>query len=197
MGNGFVGPIRSYLFAPGSRPEVLGKLPRSHPDGAVIDLEDAVPVAQKDEARANAAVAVPRLLQESPDLAVFIRVNSVRTPWFFNDVAALPGSLTGVVVPKLESLDDVSIITSTLADAGLHVPVVAGIETAFGVENVREILRSPVAAVYFGAEDFATDIAWFAYGPGARGVVRPIASSSRGSTVRRSGDRPSGAPSSG
>ena len=32
--------LRSLLFAPASRPDVLRKLPRSAPDGVVIDLED-------------------------------------------------------------------------------------------------------------------------------------------------------------
>ncbi|GIS98893.1 MAG: hypothetical protein CM1200mP26_06060 [Acidimicrobiales bacterium] len=39
--------LRSLLFAPGNRAEVLLKLPRSAPSAAVIDLEDAVPPDRK------------------------------------------------------------------------------------------------------------------------------------------------------
>ena len=46
--------LRSLLFAPASRPDVLAKLPRSNPDGVVVDLEDAVPAHGKADARPHA-----------------------------------------------------------------------------------------------------------------------------------------------
>ncbi|SVB94718.1 uncharacterized protein METZ01_LOCUS247572, partial [marine metagenome] len=43
--------MRSLLFAPGNRADVLAKLPRTSPSAAAIDLEDAVPPDRKPEAR--------------------------------------------------------------------------------------------------------------------------------------------------
>jgi citrate lyase beta subunit len=46
--------IRSLLFAPAIRPDILAKLTRTKADAFVIDCEDAVPLARKVEARAMA-----------------------------------------------------------------------------------------------------------------------------------------------
>ena len=54
--------MRSLLFAPGNRADVLAKLPRSAPSAAVIDLEDAVPPDRKSEARAVAHQVAPSLV---------------------------------------------------------------------------------------------------------------------------------------
>lgn len=154
--------LRSVLFAPGNRAEVLAKLPRSGPDAAVIDLEDAVAPSAKREARAVARNAAGQLAAGHPELALFVRVNAVPTEWFAPDVVeALSGALTGVVVPKLESGHQVREVVAALDAHGLEdLVVVAGIESAAGVEAVRDVLdASPrIAAAYFGAEDFVADM---------------------------------------
>ena len=97
--------LRSLLFAPASRPDVVAKLPRSGPDGVVLDMEDAVPPGGKVEARTVARELGPKLATEHPELAVYVRVNSVVSEWFDDDVrTALTPELAGVVVPKLESV---------------------------------------------------------------------------------------------
>jgi citrate lyase subunit beta / citryl-CoA lyase len=152
--------LRSLLFAPASQPDVLAKLPRSEPDGVVIDLEDAVPAGGKVDARRHARELGPKLAHEHPDLAVYVRVNAVPSPWFDDDVrAALDPSLAGVVVPKLESSAQVTQVAAALEANGLaHLHVCAGIETVTGVAQADDVLRAPVAVAYFGAEDFIADI---------------------------------------
>jgi citrate lyase subunit beta/citryl-CoA lyase len=152
--------LRSLLFAPASRPDVLAKLPRSSPDGVVIDLEDAVPADAKASARPNALAAGSELAIEHPHLAVYVRVNAVPTEWFSRDVReGLAPELTGVIVPKLESSAQLDVVGDALDAAGLgHLHVLAGIETAQGVESARELFRDPVAAAYFGAEDYVADL---------------------------------------
>ena len=44
-------PIRSLLFAPGNRPELLGQAWKTDADALIFDLEDSVPDDAKDEAR--------------------------------------------------------------------------------------------------------------------------------------------------
>ena len=152
--------LRSVLFAPATRADVLAKLPRSLPDAAIIDLEDGVSVQAKDGARNIARSAVENLTASHPEMRWFVRINAVGTPWFDDDVAqALTPPLTGVVLPKYESLEQLERLRSALEQQGLgHLIVLAGIETALGVEWVGQTLHAPIAAVYFGAEDFIADM---------------------------------------
>jgi citrate lyase subunit beta/citryl-CoA lyase len=151
--------LRSLLFAPASRADVLAKLPRSEPDGVVIDLEDAVPADGKVAARDTARTAARELASGHPHLAVYVRVNSVPTEWFAADVAdACIPELAGIVVPKLESPEELDTVARALSAGLEHLHVVAGTETALGVDRAREIYRPPVAACYFGAEDFVADM---------------------------------------
>ncbi len=150
--------LRSALYAPASRPDLLPKLPRSGPDGVVIDLEDAVAPGGKAQARPVAAAAARELRQAHPDLAIFVRVNAVDTEWFEGDMAeALVPELTGVVVPMLESAAAVEAVAERLEAVG-PLGVMAGLETVAGVERAAEVLRPPVVAAYFGAEDYIADM---------------------------------------
>lgn len=151
--------LRSVLFAPASKPEVIAKMPRSGADAVVLDLEDAVPAVAKPEARTHARRQGPELATAHPALSVFVRVNSPVGPFFADDLAALSPELAGVVVPKLESAAQVAGVVQALRGAGLGLPVFAGIETVAGVVRAAEVCSAPgVAAVYFGAEDYVADL---------------------------------------
>lgn len=148
------GHLRSVLFAPAVRPDLVAKMPGTGADLVVIDLEDATPVGAKEEARSTLADLVGSVARRVP---VSIRVNDPSTPWFADDVAALPAGLAAVVVPKVETEAGLDVVASALGAAGP--PVVAGIETALGVADGRTLLAHPVVgAAYFGAEDFIADM---------------------------------------
>ena len=134
---------RSVLFVPGHRPDLAAKALRRGPDVVVLDLEDAVPVAAKEEARAAVGQGAAALAGRAP---VCVRVNPVGSPWHAGDLAALPRGVAAVVVPKWEVGIDIG-----------H-PVVAGLETVSGVADARTILGRHVVACYFGAEDFVADL---------------------------------------
>ena len=152
--------VRSLLFAPANKPDLLRKMPRSTPDAVALDLEDAVPPDGKPAAREHARDVGAELVAGHPGLAVYVRVNPVPTEWFVDDVRnGLHPSITGVIVPKLETPDELATVTDALAAAGLgELHVLAGIESALGVDRVRELLVPPVAVAYFGAEDFVADV---------------------------------------
>lgn len=153
--------LRSLLFAPGNRGDVLAKLPRSGPDGVVLDLEDAVPAGAKAEARGVVATAAAELRDGHPELAIFVRVNAVPTEWFAADVAdaVVPG-IAGVVVPKLETPEQVAAVADALDSRGLNdLTIVAGLETAAGVARAETVLEDTrIAVAYFGAEDYVADV---------------------------------------
>ena len=129
--------FRSLLFAPAVRPEMFSKLPSRGADAVIIDLEDAVPVARKAEARAIVAAEAPGLV--ALGCRVLVRVNAADSSWMADDVATgLVAGLTAVVVPKIETMVGVEAATDALDAAGHHdLGIVAGIETALGVADAR------------------------------------------------------------
>lgn len=158
---------RSVLFAPANQPALVAKLSRSAPDVVVLDLEDAVPAPNKGEARAAAIDAIVTLGAPEGAPLVAVRVNSVRTSWFDDDVSAVVAAGVGaIVVPKLESIDDVRRLHAAVTAAsatttrapGATPLLVAGIETARGVADARTYLADGFAACYFGAEDYVADM---------------------------------------
>jgi citrate lyase subunit beta/citryl-CoA lyase len=153
-------PIRSVLIAPANRKDMLAKLPRSQPDAVILDLEDGVAPEAKIAARGLARDSAIQLSAQHPEMSVFIRVNGVKSPWFFADVdAAVYPGLAAVVIPKLECVDDVKIAAEALVICGCSdVPIFAGIETAAGVMAAEALMVPPVELVYFGAEDFVADM---------------------------------------
>jgi len=144
---------RSLFFVPGSRPELLGKVSRWRPDVAVLDLEDAVPAAGKDTAR---AAAVTALAQTDVPSTLLVRINPPGTAWFDADLSAVAdGPADGVVLPKYESADQVAEVRRRLPSDAV---VVVGIESARGVADCAVLLEAPVDAAYFGAEDYIADL---------------------------------------
>jgi len=151
--------VRSLLFMPGTRADMVAKIPRFGPDVAAVDLEDAVAPAQKDAARDTAAAAIDALDPDGPT-TILVRVNPVGSPWFGADVAAVAHcAAAGLVVPKLSSQHDLYEVRQALVENGrADALIVAGIETALGVADARPVLASGVAGAYFGAEDYIADI---------------------------------------
>jgi citrate lyase subunit beta / citryl-CoA lyase len=157
--------VRSLLFMPGTRADMIAKIPRFAPDVAAVDLEDAVAPADKEQARATAAAAIDALaVGGTPgpggSTTVLIRVNPVGSPWFTADVAAAARcAAAGLVVPKLSSSQDLHELRQALAEnSWADALVVAGIETALGVADARALLVGGLAGAYFGAEDYIADI---------------------------------------
>lgn len=145
--------LRSLLFAPANRLELLAKFPKLRADGYAPDLEDGTPPSERPAARATLAEGVRAARGDRRDAKVFVRVNAAETSDFAMDVEAVRGSgADGIVLPKAESPADVAAL-------GGSVPVIAGIESVRGVVHAQSIASAPgVVAVYFGAEDFAADI---------------------------------------
>lgn len=154
-----VSRLRSMLFMPGGRAEMIAKIPRFAPDVAVVDLEDAVSAGDKEAARAVAAEAIDAL-DTSDATALLVRVNPPGSAWFEDDVAAAAAcAAAGIVVPKLGSVDQVEQVHAELGRRSWSSAIlVGGIEDALGVADARAVVASGLSAVYFGAEDYIADL---------------------------------------
>jgi citrate lyase subunit beta/citryl-CoA lyase len=147
--------MRSALFVPGHRVDMLAKADRSRPDAVIVDLEDAVPAAVKDEARER---AFAELAERRPAVAtVLMRVNGTDTPWHGADLAAAAasGGLDGIVLPKYERAEQLDEVRAALPAGSV---IVVGVESMLGVADARPLLGAGPDAVYFGAEDYIADI---------------------------------------
>jgi citrate lyase subunit beta/citryl-CoA lyase len=167
--------LRSFLFVPGSRTNLLPKALATGADAIVLDLEDSVPPAQKEEARASVAIELAR----SPEQLTFLRVNHPRLGILDKDLAVLaPHGAQAVMVPKVEGARDIEEIDARLAahelDAGLEVgaiSILVVIESSIGLRNLFDTIshtRRVRGAALASAEegDFMCDIGgqWTATG---------------------------------
>lgn len=142
-------PPRSYLFVPGNRCERIAKAFASGADAVIVDLEDAVPPAEKDAAREM----VKRSLD--PARPVWLRINGAQTSWFAADRAlgALPGVL-GIVLPKAESAE---LIVELHGATGK--PVLPTIESALGLARLDALAGAEgTQRLVFGSIDLRLDL---------------------------------------
>ncbi len=160
-------PLRSHLYAPGNNARVLDKVFAAGADAVILDLEDAVPPAEKIRARAMAAETV-RVHASQAGAALFVRINHPSSGLAEDDIhmVVLPG-LSGLRLPKVEDAATVRHIAGWVAKAeianGVPVGLVAFIcivESAAGVFRAYEIASAHprVIALGYGAADFVRDV---------------------------------------
>jgi len=138
---------RAVLFVPGDRPDRFAKAIASGADAVVPDLEDAVAPGRKPLARKEV-----RQWLDSGGGGV-VRVNSVDSPWYDEDVEALAGFADAVMLPKASSAEQVrALVASGCA-------VVPLLETAAGILNAAAICAVPgVVRAAFGNGDLGLEL---------------------------------------
>ncbi|MGQ0510390.1 MAG: HpcH/HpaI aldolase/citrate lyase family protein [Betaproteobacteria bacterium] len=174
--------LRSLLFVPATSGHLLAKAAQRGADALVVDLEDAVPPARKEEARAMAAQAVAALAGQAP---VLLRVNAAPA-LMAQDIASAPlDRLAAVMLPKVESAQQVQALAAALArlapPRAAPVPIVALIETALGVVRAADIAQAhpSLVALGFGAEDYAAEMSVAPRPPSMRWPAQQVATCAR------------------
>jgi citrate lyase subunit beta / citryl-CoA lyase len=146
--------VRSMLFLPATRPELVAKAIALRPDLAVLDLEDAVAEQHKDAARDLLAASSAQFASSS--VLGLVRINAPGSRQFDRDLAAVADSAAaGVVLPKYE---DRAVAGEVRAAIGPQRILIVGVESIVGVANCRALLQQEITAAYFGAEDYIADI---------------------------------------
>lgn len=167
---------------PGSKPERFDRARGSRADVVILDIEDAVDPAHKDEARQGvldwfdgkieAAAASAKTDAKGEAKArptklarprtAWVRINDVTTEHWLRDVEQLRGAagLEGVILAKTEAPEQV---TETYHRLGGTVRVVPLIESALGLEEATRIGRAAGAfRLAFGSGDFRRDTGMWA-----------------------------------
>lgn len=152
---------RSLLFVPATSSHLLAKAAQRGADALIVDLEDAVPLARKQEARGMAAQAIAQLAGKAP---LLLRVNAAPEMYLLDIADVAFDNVTAVMLPKVESAQQVQALADALAQRAPQrstpVPIVALVETARGVMDALAITRAhtSLCALGFGAEDFAAEM---------------------------------------
>jgi len=158
--------LRSLLSTPGQRQNMVDKALGLAPDALILDLEDGVPPAMKDAARGIVAEAVgsPR----NTGAARFVRINPREAGSQEADLQAVAhAGLDGIVLPKVEHVDEVRAIDDLLSriEAERKLPageikLVISIESARGVRNANDLADASerTVALFIGGEDLSRDL---------------------------------------
>lgn len=146
----------SYLFVPGNRPERFAKALASSADRVILDLEDAVALADKATARTAIANWVSGLAAPQRD-RLLVRINDRSSPCHVDDILWLqPASIKHIMLSKCESPEQVAQVLAHMPPGSSVLPL---IETVRGVLTVHTIAQAPqVERLAFGSLDYLLDL---------------------------------------
>lgn len=159
--------VRSWLFVPGDSARKIERALQSTADALIFDWEDAVAPGAKAEARVTTVAALAAA--HAPALRCWIRVNSLASPEFAADLAALPAAaIAGIVLPKCCGPADLARAGTALAAVEAEAGITAGrlgivgiaTETAASVLALADF-RHPLprlVALMWGGEDLSGDL---------------------------------------
>jgi citrate lyase beta subunit len=162
MKNRIIRPRRSFIFTPGLRPDMYPKALASGADIVCVELEDGIAPKDKAEAREKALALFE---QPQPDDGVerIVRINSMRERFGIEDVNAILASKTpppALMMPKVRTPDEVTILDQLLTEAGHETRLHVIIETNEGLEAAFEIAKCSdrIDAMFFGGVDMAAEL---------------------------------------
>ena len=147
-------PYRSVLYIPGSKPRALEKAKTLPVDAVIFDLEDAVSVEEKENARDTLAAA---LKEGGYGARVrIVRINGFDTPWGKEDAkAAAAMDCDAVLLPKVSCAADLDALAEITGDK----PLWAMMETPRGMLNAAEIAAHPkLQGMVMGTNDLAKEL---------------------------------------
>ena len=166
--------LRTLLFVPGNRQNMIEKARHLPADALVLDLEDSVPISEKASARAQVRDSLAELTQQGAAAGgkrkgrkVFVRINSLASGLAEEDLeAVITSDIDGINQPKPAAARDIEEIAAIIErlerERGItagHIKLIPWVETARGLIHAFDIASaSPrVVGIAFGAEDFTLD----------------------------------------
>lgn len=158
--NAEIRPRRSVLYMPGANERALEKAKTIDADALILDLEDSVAPDAKAQGRQNVVAAVQSGEYGHRELA--IRVNAIGTEWHDDDItAAAAAGPDAILVPKVESAEQVRDLVATLEAAGApeHTQLWAMIETPRAIGHAAEIAAAHerLTVIVMGTNDIVNE----------------------------------------
>jgi (3S)-malyl-CoA thioesterase len=154
-------PFRSLLYIPGSKERALEKATTLATDGIIFDLEDAVAIDEKSNARD--LVAQTLVTRDYGARSLMVRINGFETDWAMDDLATICAvGPAAILLPKVNSAADIARLADyldTQANCG-GTRIWAMMETPLGILNAQQIAAaSPrMQGMVLGTNDLAKDL---------------------------------------
>ncbi|MGM0613487.1 MAG: aldolase/citrate lyase family protein [Bacteroidota bacterium] len=151
------------LYLPGNSPKLMLNAGVHHPDGLILDLEDAVAPDKKYEARFLVRNALRNLKFYGAERMV--RINQVPQGIYDLDFI-VPHGVNLILVPKCESQEQIKSVNARIEELkkthNIDTPVwlMPIIESALGVIKSYEIATAAdnIVAMAIGLEDYTADL---------------------------------------
>jgi citrate lyase subunit beta/citryl-CoA lyase len=156
---------RSLLYVPTHMEKFVSKAHTRGADAIILDLEDAVPLDQKELARSVVQDAAVQVSQSGAD--VVVRINRPLSLAVRDVEAAVSPSVKALSLPKVESAGQIQLLDELVSEVEIQRGMPVGqtlflvlIESAQGLSLMAEIAAasSRVAAMTIGGEDLSADI---------------------------------------
>lgn len=158
--------MRSLMFVPAHNQKLLDSSVKRDADVLLLDIEDSVPITEKQQARENIKEFVKR--DDLNGKLIFPRVNDRESGELLKDAYQLTiDGVSGFMYPKATKGEDIYFFGKLLEtieyEKGIPVgtfKIIPLIETAGAVMNIQDICTActRVIAVAFGCEDYVTDL---------------------------------------
>jgi (S)-citramalyl-CoA lyase len=154
-------PRRSLLFVPGLRPDRFAKALEAGADIVCVDIEDAVALPRKQEAR---ELTMPLFAAPAPDnVETMVRINPLSSEEGLKDILALKeceAPPAAIMIAKPGSAAEIQLYDELLSGTCGHIRFHVIIESTDGLANVDEIARScdRIDSLLFGAVDMSADL---------------------------------------
>lgn len=153
---------RSFIFSPGLQPDMFPKALASGADIVCVELEDGIAPKDKLAARTK-GLALFEQPQAEDGVERIVRINCVRSQIGLEDVAAVMATDTpppALMLPKVQSPDEVVWLDNLLSERGHHTRLHIIIETNAALEAAYEIgqCSDRIDALFFGGVDMAAEL---------------------------------------
>jgi citrate lyase subunit beta / citryl-CoA lyase len=161
--------MRSLLFVPADDEKKLAKALVSGADALLIDLEDSVALSRKADAHKLAVAFIAEAKRHVLRPRLFVRINAHGTGMVSDDLdAVMPAAPDGIMLPKSQSGDDISLLSaklavreaeSNLADGQTRIIAIAT-ETARSLFHMGSYvgISERLSGLTWGAEDLSADL---------------------------------------
>ena len=156
--------LRSLIFVPGNNPKFLEKAKTLLGDIICFDLEDSVPLGEKNYARNLIKEVLTKRSEYKAE--VYVRTNSPISGLIHDDLRQIvQKGIDGIVIPKVNNVKELKTVEKLLV--GLEkkhklkpIELIPSIESAEGVVNAYNIASSSkrISALVFGVFDLLNDM---------------------------------------